>query len=110
MLSIAPAVSADPAYIITAEQWAVPRSAEVLLKMPALRTAIQTMQATPGNRLLIRYPGGDEGALWMSELRSWLISLGVSSQKIESVPGSEVNQIELDIISSLPDIRKPASN
>jgi len=96
-------VLAESKQFITAEQWAVPRSAEVLINMPALKNTIDTMQALPGSRLLIRYPGGDEGDLWLSELRSWLISLGISSQMIESIPGSEANQIELDVISPLPE-------
>lgn len=95
-------VFAESRHIITAEQWAVPRSAEVLINMPAVKNAINNMQVLPGSQLLIRYPGGDEGALWLSELRSWLISLGISSQRIESTPGSEANQIELDVISATP--------
>ena len=87
--------------IISAEQWAVPRSAEVLIKLPALNEIIQEMQALPDSHLLIHYPGGDDGEVWLSELRSWLISLGIASNMIESIPGSEANQIELEVISPL---------
>jgi hypothetical protein len=90
--------AADNIRIITAEQWAVPRSAETVINMPPIRETINQMQAFPGNRLLIRYPGGEEGVLWVSELRSWLVSLGISSQAMELVPGSEINQIELSVI------------
>lgn len=98
------AALAESKHIITAEQWAVPRSAEVLINMPALKNAIHNMQSFPGSRLLIRYPGGDEGALWNSEFRSWLISLGISSQMMESIPGSEANQLELEVISPGPGV------
>ena len=92
--------AADNKLVITAEQWAVPRTAETLINMPVLRKTINDMQAFPGNRLLIRHPGGDEGVLWVSELRSWLVSLGISSQSMELVPGSEQNHIELSVIQA----------
>lgn len=98
ILATAVSQSADSTRIITAEQWAVPRSAETIINMPPIREIINHMQTLPGNRLLIRYPGGEEGVLWVSELRSWLVSLGISSQTMELVPGSEQNQIELSVI------------
>lgn len=104
LFNFSAALATESKYIITAEQWAVPRSAEVLLSMPALKKAIQHMQSFPGSRLLIRYPGGDEGALWHSELRSWLVSLGLSSGLIESTPGSEANQLELEVIPPVADV------
>lgn len=96
----ATAFAADDKHILTAEQWAVPRSAETLIAMPVLRQTINAMQAFPGNRLMIKHPSGDEGVLWVSELRSWLVSLGISSEKIELVPGSEQNHIELSVIQA----------
>lgn len=90
--------AAENIRVITAEQWSVPRTAETVINIPPIRQTINEMQAFPRNRLLIRYPGGDEGVLWVSELRSWLVSLGISSQSMELVPGSEKNQIELSVI------------
>ena len=104
-----PTYSAESKRVITAEQWAVPRSAETLIAMPALRETINEMQTFPGNRLLIRHPGGEEGVLWVSELRSWLVSLGISSQSIELVPGSEQNIIELSVIHAAYDTDKSIS-
>ena len=92
--------AADNKRVITAEQWAVPRTAETVINMPVLRKTINEMQAFPGNRLLIRHPSGDEGVLWVSELRSWLVSLGISSQSMELIPGSEQNHIELSVIQA----------
>lgn len=92
--------AAENKRVLTAEQWAVPRTAETLINMPVLRETINEMQAFPGNRLLIRHPGGDEGVLWVSELRSWLVSLGISSQSMELIPGSEQNHIELSVIQA----------
>ncbi len=45
------------------------------------------MQA-PQAIIEIRYPGGEPGILWASELRDWLISLGIPSDKIATYSGS----------------------
>jgi hypothetical protein len=89
----------ETSHILTAEQWAVPRNVESIIQMPALASAMGELQATPGGRLLIRYPGGDAGTLWMTELHSWLVSLGLSSADMERVPGSANSQvIELEVL------------
>ena len=89
----------ETSHILTAEQWAVPRNVETIIQMPALASAMAELQATPGGRLLIRYPGGDAGTLWMTELHSWLVSLGLSSADMERVPGSANSQvIELEVL------------
>lgn len=99
----------DTSHILTAEQWAVPRNVETIIQMPALASAMAELQATPGGRLLIRYPGGDAGTLWMTELHSWLVSLGLSSADMERVPGSANSQvIELEVL--LPVTRSGALN
>lgn len=98
----------ETAHVLTAEQWAVPRNVETILQMPALASAMEELQATPGGRLLIRYPGGDAGSLWMTELHSWLVSLGVPSQSMERVPGSASDRtIELEIIPPESALRGP---
>ncbi len=95
----------ETSHTLTAEQWAVPRSAEAIIQMPALASAMAELQATPGGHLLIRYPGGDAGTLWMNELHSWLVSLGLSSADMERVPGSSNSQvIELEVI---PPVNRP---
>lgn len=92
-------VAEEISHVLTAQQWNVPRQASSILSMPALQSAMQEYQATEGNQLLIRYPGGDEGTLWAHELRGWLISLGVASKNIELIPGSvKTNQLEITVI------------
>jgi len=86
-------------YSLTAQQWAVPRSARSVLAMPALQQALHALQKNPAARLELRYPGGDAGTLWMSELQSWLVALGVPHASMESIPGSsKTNVIELEIV------------
>lgn len=99
LVTTMPVVAASQTHHLTSEQWAVPRSAETIINMPALTAAMNDLRTNPGGRLLIRYPGGDAGTLWMNELRSWLVSLGVPSTKIETVPGSANGQvIELEVL------------
>ena len=88
-------------YILTAQQWNVPRTESAILTMPPLQSMMQAYQkAEQSARLLIKYPGGDEGTVWAYELRGWLISLGVASDHIELVPGSrDANQLEIYIIN-----------
>jgi len=86
-------------YSLTAQQWAVPRNDSTVLAMPALRQAVGEMQKNPAARLVLRYPGGDTGTLWMSELQSWLVALGVPRASMESIPGSsKTNVIELEVV------------
>ena len=86
-------------HILTAQQWNVPREASSVLAMSALQQAMQEFQSKPANKLLIKYPGGDEGTLWAYELRGWLISLGIASEHIELIPGaSKSDQLEISII------------
>ena len=86
--------------ILRANEWAVPKQAATIIAMPAIRKSMQIIQNSQSNTLRIRYPGGDEGTLWANELRSWLIALGLSSKRIDLVPGSaSASTIELEVIT-----------
>lgn len=91
-------------YILTAQQWNVPRTESAILTMPPLQSMMQAYQKfNLSPRLLVKYPGGDEGTLWAYELRGWLISLGIGSEHIELVPGSrDANQLEIYLINTKP--------
>ena len=91
-------------YILTAQQWNVPRTESAILTMPPLQSMMQAYQKSKQPaRLLVKYPGGDEGTLWAYELRGWLISLGIGSEHIELVPGSrDANQLEIYLLNSKP--------
>jgi hypothetical protein len=83
---------------ITLEEWSRPRHGESLVRLPALRDAVRQWMAAPAARLVIRYPGGEEGGLWAQELRAWLVSLGVPSGRIELWPGSRRDDaVELEV-------------
>jgi len=85
--------------LLSAELWARPRSGASVAAMPVVRESVQTLLASPeGSKLVIRYPGGEEGSLWAEELRVWLVSLGIDTELMDLRPGSaEPDQIELYI-------------
>lgn len=85
-------------YQLGHEQWSIPKRVETVLKMPVIAKVLAELQNSPDARLLIRYPGGDEGTLWANELRSWLVSLGISKKNIELLPGGvDTSIIELSV-------------
>jgi len=80
--------SVNESFILTQQQWSIPKSAQSILKMPALRSVMQGLLKYKKKKLMIRYPGGEVGILWASELKGWLVSLGVSSEQIKIESGS----------------------
>ena len=82
--------------IITQKQWSIPKSAESILQMPALIAVMKKLTKGKTNTLVIRSPGGEMGILWASELKAWLVSLGLSSKRIELQTGS-VKSDELEL-------------
>lgn len=88
-------------YSITAEQWAIPRHGERLLKMPALKQVISQWQKNTLQYVEISYPGGEQGELWLTELQDWLIALGLPSERIKKVVGSGGKDIiKLSVLST----------
>lgn len=91
------AVASDEPLFVTAAEWAQPRTGAALMQHPALARAMRELQ--PGQSLQLLYPGGDEGSLWARELQAWLVALGLSSQRIELLPGSpREDAIELRVV------------
>ena len=85
-------------WVLSADVWARPRDGQTVAAMPPLPEVISAWSKNGGQRLLIRYPGGEEGLLWAYELRSWLVALGVPSDYQELVAGShQADRIELEL-------------
>lgn len=81
-------------YVVTQQQWSVPKKAESILTIPALHAVMNVLSKQNGKNLLVRYPGGDVGVLWATELKAWLVALGLASTRIELQSGS-ANENEL---------------
>jgi len=78
---------------LRAETWDVPRHGEALLKDPELSSVMQKWMLNPQQKIELRYPGGEEGELWVEELKDWFVSLGVPSHMIQLSPGSNAEDI-----------------
>jgi len=93
-------------WTLSAEEWARPRSAQSLVQMKPLIATMQAFNSQSSSQLVIRYPGGEEGALWASELRDWLVSLGVPSARIEVRPGQSTYESISLILKNPKESRK----
>jgi hypothetical protein len=90
-------IPANNSITLRAEEWARPRSGQSVARLDALNGLVVRFNERAGQRIVIRYAGGDEGNLWAEELRAWLIALGVPSGRIElaqAALGSDVMIIE----------------
>ena len=78
--------------VIHLSDWRQVRNATAVLQLPALQRVVGRYEAEAGSKIIIRFPGGDEGSAWATELRDWLVSLGISSSEIRLEPGSGIPQ------------------
>jgi len=83
-------------FALSADEWARPRSGEVIPELAAVRAAVGYWGRAADSVVVIRHPGEDSGEIWAAELRDWLISLGVPSDYIRLTPGTqEADEITL---------------
>ena len=83
-------------FSLSADEWARPRGGDVIPQFDAVRAAVGYWGRGVDSIVVVRHPGGDSGELWAAELRDWLISLGVPSDYIRLVPGTQAaDQINL---------------
>src|SRR3569833_2091289 len=82
------AAPAPRVWILSAETWAVPREGQTLLAMAPVTAAVRALLADPQSRLTLVHPASEEGALWGSEMRDWLVTLGVEPQRIGVQPAT----------------------
>ncbi len=81
-------LAGDESVEIKSEQWDMPRHGETVIRLPGLQKFLNQWAEKTDNIIEIRYPGGEEGELWMQELRDWLIALGVPAKSMVQTPGS----------------------
>lgn len=95
------AVTAAPAstsWTLGADAWAVPRQAEALLGMPPVAAAVRALLVSSQSQLVLTHAAGEEGSLWGSELRDWLVSLGIDPKRIRLQPtSSAASQLTLSV-------------
>ncbi len=89
---------------LTEEQWDLVKRGDQLLNMSLLQQVVYAWSSLPSWRehgIELRYPGGEEGELWVEELKDSLISLGIPSEYLFVVPGSGEADIIILKISKL---------
>ena len=98
-VALAAAINAHAgSYTITPEMWMQPRSGQIMLRMPPVRAAVHDWLKHPGSKLVILHSGDDMGSLWASEVRDWLVSLGIPSADIrQQVSGQDENAVTLEV-------------
>ena len=102
-LSVPLLAAEEEGITISRQEWSLPHSGESLIQDQKLRALVAQLLADEKRYLEIRYPGGDEGTLWVKELQAWLVALGVDSNIIDLFPGSaERNFIHLRVIDGVP--------
>ena len=89
LLSLTAQASTPRIFVLSADEWARPRSGAVIAEFEALRAAVSYWDKVDNAGIIVRYPGEDSGELWAAELRDWLISLGVPSDYIRLVAGTQ---------------------
>ena len=62
-----------------------PRSGFYVAQLDRLNPLIRRFNAQAGSGIVIRYARGDEGSAWATELRAWLVALGIPSARIALV-------------------------
>ncbi len=87
-LSLPLAANSLRIFTLSADEWARPRTGEIIPEFDALRAAVSYWDKGTNYAVLIRYPGEDSGEIWASELRDWFISLGIPSDYLLLVSGS----------------------
>ena len=88
-LSLPLAANSLRIFTLSADEWARPRTGNVIPQFDALRAAVDYWDKGLNFALLIRYPGEDSGEIWASELHDWFITLGIPSDYILLAPGSQ---------------------
>ncbi len=83
-------VTASAAEMIHRAEWPVVRSGMTLLQLPAMQRVMVEFDRVEDGRIVIHYPGGDRGMQWATDLRDWLVALGVSASRIDLAPGSGI--------------------
>jgi len=91
LLAFCMPVSADSLRIfsLSADEWSRPRSGAIIAEFESIRAAVSYWEKVADHSILIRYPGEDSGEIWATELRDWLVSLGIPNDYIRLVSGSQ---------------------
>ncbi len=74
-------------FSLTADDWSRPRAGEVIPQLESVKSAVAYWEKGSNAVIILSYPGEDTGVLWASELKDWLVTLGIPSSAIIFAPG-----------------------
>ena len=96
---VSASLAAEPVtWSLSADSWARPRDGQSVAQMAPLPEVIKRWSEETAQRVVIHYPGGEDGQLWAHELSSWLVALGVPQSSQELVAGSQqADRIEIEL-------------
>ena len=89
LLSLSSLANTLRIFTLSADEWAQPRSGAAVTQFSSVRSAISYWEKGVDSAILIRYPGEDSGEIWATELRDRIISLGIPSDYLLLVAGSQ---------------------
>jgi len=98
----------QPVTVVGAEFWSMPRHAMQVLELAPLKAAVQQLQREADASLVLHYPSSESGELWGLELQAWLVSLGITSDRIGLRAGYEGDD-GVAVILVTPDAAEPPS-
>lgn len=103
-LLVTPFTATADVYELTAADWSRPRSAAMVTGLEPVAAAVREWHAVndarPGAILVLRHSAGEESALWASELRDWLVALGIPEDSIRrELGGVDDSELELEVRS-----------
>jgi len=90
-LVLASAALAPPAWgtdYIARDAWPDIRRGIQVTQYPSLARLVGEFERGADAGLVILYPGGEAGQSWATEIRDWLVALGIPSRAIALRPGS----------------------
>jgi len=92
------ALSSEKSIKLSVNDWGELNSSKEILAIRPLASIMQKLTLKPDKKLYVLYPGDDNGSKWAYDLRGWLISLGLKSDRIVMSSDSyQENIIEIKI-------------
>ena len=82
-----------------------PRSGATVVTLPGLSAVMQEVVRQPGSSVALHYPESEDGEAWVDELREWLVALGLSSNRIQVIPGGSGDMVNIIPVNAM---RNPA--
>lgn len=90
-LVVASGIAGAPAWgteYIDRDEWPDIQRGIQITQFAPLAKVVNELDRTPDASLVVLYPGGESGQAWATEIRDWLVALGVPSRSIALRPGS----------------------